>query len=929
MVARRHRPSLFRLAFACLGLLVFAAPVSAQTVATGRIIGRVIDHQTGAGIVGASVVVVPGGAVALTGIDGRFSIPDAPAGTASLRAENLGFATKVVTGIEVSAAGAVEVNITLQPQALQLDAITVTAAAERGSVSRALDQQRTASNIVSAITAEQMSRSPDGDAAAAMQRVSGVTVQEGRFVFVRGLGERYTTTALNGARVPSAEPERKVVPLDLFPAGLLQTITTSKTFTPDQTGDFSGGRVDIETKEFPGEPQLTLSLSGSVNTAVAGSAVLAGPSSGAEWLGFSGPARNLPGPVAAAGDLLESPPPDQMNRLVGAFRNAWSTERRQQPPNGSFGLTLGGSDALLGQPVSYLASMTYARSTDVRNEQIRASAIPGADGATHEVDRFEGSTGTSSVLWGGLFQFSSLLGTSSRLVLNTTYNRSADNEARHELGNSENLATNLRIERLRFVERDVFSSQLQGEHELGARQRVEWMATASRVQRVEPDRSEIVYNELEDPATGASRGWAWFAGSNEGAVRTFGDLAETAFELGANYRLELGSASRPTWIKLGGLARTTERDANNRVYSIAAFGLTEEQRRLRPEEIFDGRFFQPGDSWFRLTPLSQGGSYAAQDRILAGYFMTDIGLSARMRVIAGARVESDHIRIRGETTLLEPFSRDATWTDVLPALGLNVQLTDAMNLRVSASQTLARPEYRELADVTYRDVLGGEAIRGNSNLERTLIRNADVRWEWYPAAGEVLSLALFAKRFHNPIERVNVATSGTRLVTFVNAKAANNFGVELEVRKRLGTFASVLEPWSVFTNATLMRSRIEIGTDISSQTHPQRAMVGQAPWVVNAGATFAPGEGRSSATLLYNVVGRRIASAGSLPLPDVYEQPRHVLDLSLRLGLSDVLSARMDARNLLDAPYELTQGSVLRESHTTGRSIGLGLSWNW
>jgi hypothetical protein len=252
-------------------LLFVSMPVAGQE--TGRITGRVVDAQTGAGIANVTVEVVAAGVGTLSGVDGRYVIDAVPAGLAAVRAQSIGYGTKTVTSVTVRAGTVVEQNLTLDPAALELMAIEVTAAAERGSVSRALDQQRNASSIVNAITAEQMARSPDGDAASALQRVSGVTVQDGKYVFVRGLGERYTTTSLNGARIPSPEPERKVVPLDMFPSGLLQTITTSKTFTPDQAGDFSGAQVDIRTREFPSERQFTLSEGAGFKERVTGDSV--------------------------------------------------------------------------------------------------------------------------------------------------------------------------------------------------------------------------------------------------------------------------------------------------------------------------------------------------------------------------------------------------------------------------------------------------------------------------------------------------------------------------------------------------------------------------------------------------------------------------------------------------------------------------------
>ena len=250
-----------------------------------------------------------------------------------------------------------------------------------------------------------------------------------------------------------------------------------------------------------------------------------------------------------------------------------------------------------------------------------------------------------------------------------------------------------------------------------------------------------------------------------------------------------------------------------------------------------------------------------------------------------------------------------------------------MNLRASASQTVSRPEYRELAPIQYREVIGFDNVIGNPDLQRALIQNYDLRWEWYPGAGEVVSVALFAKRFTNPIERVYRGSSGTRIITFVNAAGADNYGVELEGRKSLDFLGDALANFSLSANATLMDSRIRLDGQSIAVTNSSRAMVGQAPYMLNTGLTWTSNTGASSATLLYNVVGARITEAGELPLPDVTERERHIVDLSVRFPLGERLSARVDARNLLDAPYQWTQGSVVRESYRVGRSYTVGLTF--
>jgi outer membrane receptor for ferrienterochelin and colicin len=903
----------------CTTALAAAAPLDAQT--TGRIVGRVIDAQTGSGLANVTIEVVDEGIGTLSGVDGRFVIGGVPAGVVALRAQSIGYGAKSITDVAVRPTGVVEQNITLEPSAVELAAIEVSAAAERGSITRALDAQRTASGIVNAITAEQIARSPDSDAAAAMQRVSGVTVQDGKYVFVRGLGERYTTTSLNGARIPSPEPERKVVPLDMFPSGLLQTITTAKTFTPDQPGDFSGAQVDIRTREFPSARQFTFSAGAGLNERLTGAAMPGAPGVGTEWLGSAGTARALPASIERQGDFTGAVSQSEFNQMVNDFRNAWSPETRTGRGASSFGASLGGTDPLFGRDVSYLLSGTYSYGEEIRADEVRARALAGTGGSTEEVDRFVGSTGRTTVLWGGLASVTRLLGNHTRAFFNGTFNRTADNEARIEAGSSENHGNiPMQIQRLRFVERSIHSAQLGAEHQLG-RHRVDWSTTFSGVRRYEPDRSEFVYAQVQD-----EQPFRWFSSSTEGAVRTFGDLQESALDLAANYRLNLGGNG--TFAKVGAVHRRTERDALNRAYGITALQLPADGGQLRPEQIFDGRFTADGHSYMRVHSLSQGGSYAANDRLDAAYALLDVGLGDRVRVVGGARVERSELQLDARSTLgTELSSVNPRYTDVLPSVAVNVKLSDAQNVRISASQTLARPEYRELADVQYREVLGGENVRGNPELRRTLIRNADIRWEWYPAAGEVLSLALFAKQFDDPIERVYRATSGTSVVTFVNAAGADNVGVELEVRKRLGFVGAALESMTLFSNVTLMRSSIDIASSAAGLTNRERRMVGQAPYVANLGLTWAPEWRGSSATLLYNVVGERLVSAGEAPLPDVRELPRHMLDFSLRTGLLESVSLKFDVKNLLDAQYRQMQGDVTREAYRSGRAYTVGLTW--
>jgi len=912
-----------------LSLIVLVATAThPQQVANGRIVGRVIDGTSAHGIPEAGVQIVGTTIGAQTGVDGRFVIANVPAGTHSLSVRRMGFTPKTVTGVLIGAGQTLEQNVTLTPAATQIAATVVTAATERGTVNEALDAQRTAVGVVSAITAEQISRSPDADAAQAVQRVSGVTVQDSRYVFVRGLGERYTTASLNGARLPSPEPEKRVVPLDLFPAGLLQSVTTSKTFTPDQSGDFAGAMVDIRTREFPSRRTLTLQLNEGFASGATGSRLIAGRGVGGEPLAMASGKRELPELVASVGNFQGvTLNQGDKNLLISQFRNAWTPANTSAAPKTSAGLSFGGDDPILfGHNVGYLFSGSYSYGTELKDNQVRALADRGnTPGETRTIDQFIGETTSQNVLLGGIANLSTMLGETSRLSFNGLYNRTADNDARVERGSFENEGVRAQITRMQYVERAVRSTQLAGEHQIG-QQRFDWALTTSGVRRDEPDRSEFVQS-IEQDAPGGPDVLRWWNTGNGGAVRTFSALHEDSREAKGNYQFGFSTLGREHLVKFGVLARRTTRNADTRAYSISAPGAAMSVRELSAEQIFDGRFSGPDDSVFTIGALAQGGSYDAHDHLGAGYAMAEFGLSARSRLVAGARYEADRLTVNAASTLGSPITISKNWNDLLPSVALNTQLNDAQQLRLSVSRTLARPEYREITPIKSRDVLNGDDTQGNDRLERTNVTNADVRWEWYPNSGEILSAALFAKQFDRPIERVyQAAGSGTRTVFYTNAKSATNYGVEVEARKNLGFVGQALDPFTVFTNVTVMRSEINLGEDTrASATNLRRAMVGQAPYVFNGGLSYL-GRG-TSATLLYNRVGERIVAAGDRPLPDVIESPRDVIDLSIRLPVKGTLSARFDAKNLLDSPYRTIQGTVTREEYRIGRTVQAGLAW--
>lgn len=899
-------------------LLPVTASAQGAEVPTGKISGRIVDAATGQGITAAQIQVVGTPFGTQSGVDGRYILLKVPAGTTTLQVRRIGYGPKTITGIVIPANGAVEQDVTLTTAELQLAAVSVTATKEKGTVNEALNQQRNATNVVNAITAEQIARSPDNDAAAAAQRVSGVSVQDGKYLQVRGLSERYTTASLNGARIPSPEPERKVVPLDLFPASLLQDVTTSKTFTPDQPGDFAGANVNIRTREFPARRQVNYSSSFGFGDRVLGQTLPFAPRAGGELFGMAGNARRMPDAIASA-NFLGSVQQSQFNQMARQQRNVWNPTPRGGGLNGSFGMSTGGN-TILGKRIGYVLSGNYGYSEEVRADERYAVGNQGANNTVVPLTEVRGQTGRSSAQWGGIANLSTLIGKASRLSLNSTVTRSADNEARQDRGFDENLGDSIARTTLRYVERGVATMTGMGEHQLSERNKTAWSLSYGNTTRREPDRSDVVYVRTPE-------GPYQILSSLDGARRLYFDLEENNLTGQVDHTINLGSVASQNTLKVGAYLRTTDRRSEAPIFAFITRA-DESIVRQSADVIFGAEQACETCTAINVQPIGQAGSYTADDRTAAGYVMTDVGLTSRIRMIAGARLEQARINVAASTQ--GGFTANAALnnTDVLPSLLLNTRLTETQNLRFGITRTLARPEYRELAPVTFRDVLGGVSVTGNAALVRSLIDNVDLRWEAFPNPGEVLSVGVFAKRFDRPIERLEQATSGAYQAQYQNALSATNLGVELEMRKQLGFLGSWGESFTGFSNVTLMNSSVELdATGGLTVTDATRRLVGQAPYVVNAGLTYSSLSGSTNATILYNVVGERITAAGVVPLPNIVERPRHLVDLSLRFPVWGSLSARVDARNLLDARTSFMQGTLEREGFNSGRTLSMGFSW--
>jgi hypothetical protein len=919
------------MAFRILPTLIIAVMVSfpahVQSQGVGRVTGRILAKENGQPVGDATVELVGGRTVRSAALDGRFMITDVPVGTVSLRVRRLGFRMKVVSNIVVKSGGVTEQNIALETGAVELEAMRVTSEAERGGVARMLTEQRDASGVTSGISRDQIEKSPDVDAAAAVVRVSGVTVNNGRTVSVRGLAERYSTTTLNGARVPSPEPERRDVPLDLFPSGILDGIRASKTFTADRPGDFSGAEVDLRTRDFPTRQSFTLSGWVGANDAIAGRRTIVPDAVGGELFGVQSSARALPLALDTIKNLSAVPVANQPP-LISTLRNVWSAPKGTGGGDGSLSGSLGGTTKLLGLETGYIATGTYTTQQGIHARELRNTPANAGGNRLVTNDSLGGQNTTRSMVAGGLFNVSVRVGGGVIRSANT-FTRTADNEVQQRTGftgaGGDDIARRnlLQTTRLVYTQRAVRSNQLSGEHRwrwLG----VEWGGSNSAVERVEPDRSDFaqrVFVNGNDTTLGS-----WI-GSVRSASRTFSRLTEDNTDLSGSLRFVFSSLPFSPTIKVGGATRNTTRNTKVNAYDFQNFGLAIGSLTLPAEQIFSPANVQAAK--LRLQDNPYGGGYDAHEELWATFWQLQLQPRRSLDVIVGMRQEVDTIRVvtRGIGSLVTDRPTGFRTVDYLPTLSSTLRLPYDVQLRLGISKTLARPNYREMADLIYFEPIGGDIYAGNPKIRRSQITNYDLRAEWYGKANEALSVGVFYKNFTDPIEQALASIAGAAAIRWVNNKEGIAKGVEFEARTGLERLAPQLRTLGVFTNVSILQSSITLGDQLftSPATNATRPMVGQAPYVVNLGLSWAPSY--LSATLLYNRVGDRISFAGLGGLPDAKDKARNVLDMSMQIPLRQHVTVRFDGRNLLDAKFVQDQGGFARRSYTVGRQFRTGFSW--
>ncbi|MDI3282350.1 TonB-dependent receptor [Polyangium sp. 15x6] len=881
----------------------------------GVVWGVVTDAKTKEPVIDAQVSVVGTNKKVIADFDGRYRLELAP-GNYELRVFYQLYKAQRVQNVRVTSGAVEKVDVALSTEESKQEIVVeIEADPDRASAAAQTLLRKNAAHTGDAVSAQEIARTPDRNAADAARRVVGASVVGQRYVIVRGLGDRYTNALLNGVPLPSPEPDRQAVPFDLFPTTVLSDLTIVKTFTPDMPGDFTGGSVRVSTRELPEKFTISGTFYLGANSETTFRSRLTYAGGGTDFLGIDDGTRALPpgfptdykvgkGEEKPDGSLMSSREADELGR---ALNRPMTTSRTTALPNMSGNFTIGNTHRFGGDhELGYMAALTYGRRFQIRQGEIlRTFTIDTniSDDLALQND-YRVDTGLDVVSWGGFAGLTYRYAKDHKVSLIGLHSRSSENEAREIGGHAEEGGPGRTAydTRLRFVSRSLTFGQLAGEHKIRKANdaTLEWNLTASVATSDEPGTRENVYLADDGPK-------AWQSTTLSG-LHFYANQAETAVGGAVHYTQPIRKGDSPTRVKVGGLVQVRSRafDARRLRY-IPTADTTEEAAAfsLPPDQLFTNEYIGSSLSLTEYTRPSD--TYDATQRMFSGYFMTDTSIRPWMRVVLGARVEASTQRLDTFDGSMNPQQVELSTTDLLPSLGLVFKTTDRSNLRASVTRTLARPQLRELAPFTFTDYFGARENQGNPDLDRTTIVNADLRFEFFPTLAEVAAISVFYKDFTKPIEQI-IMPSNRGIVSYRNAKGAQNAGIELELRKNLGFVSPILADLGVLTNLTLVHSRVSLDGDEGVQTSDVRPLAGQSPYVVNAGLDYASDKLGTRLRVLYNVYGRRIAQVGAYELPDVYEQPRHLLDVTVAQRIGKYVDLKLSAENLLLAPVVFTQG---------------------
>ncbi len=905
---------------------------------SGIVEGLVTDASNGDPLIGASIMYADGKGTS-TDIDGNYKLT-VPNGKYTIVARYVGyvsFSKEIVVGD-----APLKLDIAMTPDNTTLTTVTVTGEVLRNTENATLRAQRDAYVTMTGVSEQQIKRTQDKDAGEIIRRIPGVSIIDEKFVMVRGLSQRYNNVWMNGCAVPSSEADQRAFSFDIIPSSQIDNMQVVKSASPEYPADFTGGFIMIETKDVPVKNTWSVAVGGGINDRTHFNDFLSYSGSATDFLGFDSGKRGLNNGI----NTTLAPQGNGFSLLNNGLNNDWIVKNSSPIAD----LSLSGNVSQRwktdgGQTFGLNASINY--SNTYRTLKNMVNNMFGAYDVTHDRSNYlrkaTDDQYTNSVRLGALLGLVWISNDGShRLELKQIVNQLGKSRYTWREGFDAQSDYTEQAEYY-YQSRTTYNAGLQGKHTLSDSDKLDWNLGYSYANRNLPDRRRYTVVEQDN-------GNMEVDNLND-INREFSYLSENLVSGGANWKHDFLIGDIKPSLKIGAYGEYKNRNYNTRLFTYAwpSGQLPQNMRYLDvpTQLLIDANY---GDNaLYLLEQVDWTNNYEAQNTLGSGYAALHLPLFYnRLDVYGGVRFESSHTRLTSHTRRQEysPLNTDYNYNDFFPSINLTGHLSEKQQVRASYSRTVNRPEFRELSTSVYYDFDLASNVQGNHNLAPAYIQNIDLGWEWYPNAGEIVSVSLFYKHFSNPIEWTYTVAGGTDLIySYMNAESADNYGVEVDMRKQLDFIS--LPQLSLSLNASLIKSSVNFP---AGSRELDRPMQGQSPYLVNAGIFYNSDLGNPknswqkgwSGALLYNVIGKRIIGVGrsigsgetDVRVPDSYEMPRHQIDLNLsksfgafdlRLSVRDILSQKAQFKQ-----FEHTANGDVQQvtrSYTPGRTISITLSY--
>ncbi|MFN8249384.1 MAG: outer membrane beta-barrel protein [Ferruginibacter sp.] len=843
----------------------------------GQVEGKITDAQTGTRLSGVSIEVDGVKSVA-SNVDGGFVLT-LPAGKKyAIKFSSVGYQSKVLEDVEVKAGATISLDVVLTRAAKTQEAVVVRSSARKETTAALISYQKNTTVVAQVVSAEAIKRSPDKNTGEVLKRVPGTSIQEGKYIVVRGLADRYNQAMINGILMSSTEPDRKTFSFDIIPSSMIDNIIINKSFIPELPGEWAGGLIQVNTKDVPARNFLNVQIGTGFNTQTIGKDFYTYKGSSTDWLGFDNGARSLPADFPTK-NQFESLSTEAKTALGASLKNTWTAEKNNSniilnqsfQVNGGFNIKLSSKNKLAA-----ILAVNYNRSN--RNTSFENRILRFQGNVPDLYFDYYNNKYNREVLAGALANITLQLGNHSKISFKNILNVNTSNYAtlRNGLnyeGRTAGVPDNIRATELAFKANTLFNSQLTGEHDIKKyKAKLHWYGSFNILDQYVPDQRRIQY-EQEDPTQANSPYIIYIPVSNasqKNGSRYYGYLNDYIYTAGGDLQKTFSIKNVPQTVKAGYMFQVKDRLFNSRPFTVYNPSGSNQFQYLPQDQVFAAANY--GDGKLAFNELS-GTSYRyiANSILNAGFLQFDNQVGNKFRVVWGVRVENFD-QVIGSMKKSDPRHVYNKVTDYLPGVNITYKINDKSNLRVSGSQTIVRPEFRELSTFQFYDFDLSATVAGNTGLRRTKISNFDVRYEMYPRGGELFTFGVFYKYFRDPLEAyINPASGDGSTYNLLNADEANSFGAELEFRKKLD-FSPALKNFTVQGNMSYIYNRVK---------SLDRAMQGQSPYLLNAAIQYDLEKYGINTTLLFNQIGRRIALVGGSDQPPIWENPRPFLDFQV------------------------------------------------